>query len=492
MLRKCTKKDEKAILEYLQEDYCYNLLMIADVVNYGFDSRAQRIYCHEAEGKMAAVYLCFYKTLHIYSQANHVNREDVVSLVEEYSPDYIVGKEALVNELRRGLVGFEHYQEEIYLLQNDKRLKEGCEGVEMVNEKVLGEIAEFMKGVDKEKKFYTSKRVMKERYEYGFTKHYVFRCDGQIVAHGNVAASTDRIVLIDNVAAKSGFRDLEYGEKIISCMAREAMAKGQEVCCFLDQKADKKRYQELGFHYYGTWDRLVARRRPQERATYISIYNWLREDIVSGIYQTDSLMPSENVLSEKYNVSRNTLRQALTLLNTEGYIRKQQGKGSIVTYNAKKKTRFYNYLKDDALEEVVKVEYELGEDVSSWCPRKSYIGEVDGEILCSRISYYGKEELLGMSFLQIPVQILRIYGVDLESPQEIRDFISKGIYYLGAGAELVIEPFEASEQISERFGVQAGTSLLNIDQKLYDGCHRLLGIIRYYFRGGKYRIHYER
>ncbi|MGF7011134.1 DNA-binding GntR family transcriptional regulator/predicted GNAT family acetyltransferase [Lachnospiraceae bacterium PF1-22] len=492
MLRKCTKKDEKAILEYLQAEYCYNLLMIADVVNYGFGSRTQRVYCHEEDGEIRAVFLCFYKALHIYSQSGQVDREDVVSLVDEYSPDYIVAKEEILKKTQRLLSGFEHCQEEIYLLQSEEKLFPDGAGVESVCDKSFGEIVDFMKVADRDKRFYTSRRVMKERYEYGFTKHYVFRCDGKIVAHGNVAASTEKIVLIDNVAAKSGFRDSQCNEKIISCMAREALAEGKEVCCFLDQKADKKRYQKLGFQYYGTWDRLVARRRPQERATYISIYNWLREDIVSGIYQTDSLMPSENVLSEKYNVSRNTLRQALTLLNTEGYIRKQQGKGSIVTYNAKKKTRFYNYLKDDALEEVVKVEYELGEDVSTWCPRKSYIGEVDGEVLCSRVSYYGKEELMGMSFVQIPVHILRIYGVDLDSPEEIRDFISRGIYYLGAGAELVIEPFEASERISERFGVQTGTSLLNIDQKLYDGCHRLLGIIRYYFRGGKYRIHYER
>ena len=41
-------------------------------------------------------------------------------------------------------------------------------------------------------------------------------------------------------------------------------------------------------------------------------------------------MPSEKLLSEKYGVSRETIRKALALLLENGYIQKKQGKGSIV------------------------------------------------------------------------------------------------------------------------------------------------------------------
>ena len=42
------------------------------------------------------------------------------------------------------------------------------------------------------------------------------------------------------------------------------------------------------------------------------------------------MLPSENELTKKYNVSRETIRKALTLLLENGYIQKKQGKGSIV------------------------------------------------------------------------------------------------------------------------------------------------------------------
>lgn len=41
-------------------------------------------------------------------------------------------------------------------------------------------------------------------------------------------------------------------------------------------------------------------------------------------------MPSESVLQQQYRLTQPTIRQALSLLVQEGYIRKYQGKGSIV------------------------------------------------------------------------------------------------------------------------------------------------------------------
>lgn len=56
----------------------------------------------------------------------------------------------------------------------------------------------------------------------------------------------------------------------------------------------------------------------------------LRKHIVDGVYPEGSLLPSENELCQLHEVTRPTVRQALTKLAVEGYILKHQGKGSIV------------------------------------------------------------------------------------------------------------------------------------------------------------------
>lgn len=48
------------------------------------------------------------------------------------------------------------------------------------------------------------------------------------------------------------------------------------------------------------------------------------------VYPEGELLPSENVLSKEYGVSRETIRKSLDYLSQDGLIQKRQGKGSIV------------------------------------------------------------------------------------------------------------------------------------------------------------------
>jgi GntR family transcriptional regulator/GntR family frlABCD operon transcriptional regulator len=60
------------------------------------------------------------------------------------------------------------------------------------------------------------------------------------------------------------------------------------------------------------------------------LYDILRKHITDGIYKEGDLLPSENELCQLYGMTRPTVRQSLSTLANDGYIRKHQGKGSIV------------------------------------------------------------------------------------------------------------------------------------------------------------------
>lgn len=63
---------------------------------------------------------------------------------------------------------------------------------------------------------------------------------------------------------------------------------------------------------------------------YRRLYEILRKHILDGVYREGDLLPSENELCQIYGMTRPTVRQALGTLANDGYIRKHQGKGSIV------------------------------------------------------------------------------------------------------------------------------------------------------------------
>ncbi len=64
---------------------------------------------------------------------------------------------------------------------------------------------------------------------------------------------------------------------------------------------------------------------------YYQIETILRRKILSGEYQPVSPLPSEGTLAEEYEVSRITIRQALSLLEKDGLVVRQRGKGTFVS-----------------------------------------------------------------------------------------------------------------------------------------------------------------
>lgn len=63
---------------------------------------------------------------------------------------------------------------------------------------------------------------------------------------------------------------------------------------------------------------------------YIQLYNLLKEQITQNALIPGTQLPTEHAIAAKYQVSRQTVRQALDLLRRDGYISSVQGSGSYV------------------------------------------------------------------------------------------------------------------------------------------------------------------
>ncbi|WPC09625.1 GntR family transcriptional regulator [Globicatella sp. PHS-GS-PNBC-21-1553] len=63
---------------------------------------------------------------------------------------------------------------------------------------------------------------------------------------------------------------------------------------------------------------------------YQQIAEVLREEIIKGTYAVGNVIPTEAKLQEQFDVSRHTIRQALSILINEGYLRSEKGSGTYV------------------------------------------------------------------------------------------------------------------------------------------------------------------
>ena len=80
----------------------------------------------------------------------------------------------------------------------------------------------------------------------------------------------------------------------------------------------------------------------KEKSKYLMLAGIIKEEISAGVYKSGEKIPGENKLAERYMMSRQTVRQALALLEKDGKIERRQGSGTYVADSFISKARTWN------------------------------------------------------------------------------------------------------------------------------------------------------
>lgn len=80
---------------------------------------------------------------------------------------------------------------------------------------------------------------------------------------------------------------------------------------------------------------------------YLEIYSALKKSITEREFEPVNRLPSEPELCRRFTAARNTVRQALALLQKEGLIETVKGKGAFVTKRGERKTGIIGLLIPD-------------------------------------------------------------------------------------------------------------------------------------------------
>ncbi len=73
--------------------------------------------------------------------------------------------------------------------------------------------------------------------------------------------------------------------------------------------------------------------RESQQKLYVQLYSIIKGKIEKNDWSVGTLIPSEDELCKIFNVSKATVRLAVSELVRNGYLRRQQGKGTFVTFS---------------------------------------------------------------------------------------------------------------------------------------------------------------
>lgn len=80
----------------------------------------------------------------------------------------------------------------------------------------------------------------------------------------------------------------------------------------------------------------------EKQLKYYKMHHDLQEQIRLGELRSGDRVPSENQLAAAYQVSRQTVRKALAILEQEGYIYAVHGKGTFVSERVRPEHKSHN------------------------------------------------------------------------------------------------------------------------------------------------------
>ena len=184
---------------------------------------------------------------------------------------------------------------------------------------------------------------------------------------------------------------------------------------------------------------------------YEFIVNDIKRQINLGAYSVNEKIPSENQLALKYDVTRQTVRHALSVLISEGYLYSKQGSGTFVAPQLKKRgnskniavvtTYMSDYIFPRVIQGINKVLAESGYSIllkttnnsrkgEAWCMEELLSKNIDGMIIepsqsaisCQHQVLYEQMDSMGIPY----VFVQGCYEAMLDRPHVMLDDVEGG------------------------------------------------------------------
>ncbi|MFC0878090.1 GntR family transcriptional regulator [Saccharicrinis sp. FJH2] len=208
----------------------------------------------------------------------------------------------------------------------------------------------------------------------------------------------------------------------------------------------------------------------QNLPQYRRLYEILRRNIISGMYPEGSLLPSENDLCRIHNITRPTVRQALTALVSDGYIKKQKGKGSIVNALPKNIGILSIQSTTSAVgDQNLKTKIIVKPEIRPW--PEDFIFPVDDDIKALGCIYFERLRFLNNDpiFYDISympnINMPRFTTLKLED-RSLFDVLRSNYQVEIKGGEQNLKAIIADNNISNFLKIKPGSPVLNLERKI--------------------------
>ena len=230
---------------------------------------------------------------------------------------------------------------------------------------------------------------------------------------------------------------------------------------------------------------------------YLQISAWLRESILMGRYGTGEKLPSEIELATLCGVNRNTLRQALGELSSQGMLKKIKGLGTFVTasepvalkHKLNRISSFSRELNQAGISENTKL-IDKGYETPSKQVAQSLALNPGSRVIAVRRLRTGDKLPLIYEETYLPVDLFDgILEMDLTG--SMYEIFTRHFKVALTRCEQTIRAVNLNKKVAALLGLKANSAALYMVSVTYNDRNIPVEVLCCYFRGDKYAFEVE-
>ena len=232
---------------------------------------------------------------------------------------------------------------------------------------------------------------------------------------------------------------------------------------------------------------------------YSQLKNLIIKKIESGEYPGESKIPSEQELCEHYDISRPTVRQAISELTNNGYLYKEKGKGTFVA-KTKSKVDIKNFtgFTDSILDsqnpgqhDILSLRTIKQNEVSfletAFGGQNSHLSEF-AEV---RFITADKNSILALNTSYIPLVLFPEIIEDIKAKKPSYDILRGKYPLLPVKTKSTLEIVYTDQSEAQYLQVQTGHPLIKVENLLYSKSGQAVEFIVAKYRADKCQLVFE-
>jgi uncharacterized protein len=275
-LHRLDETDRRRLLEYATQEPEYNLFLIGDVENFGFDADFIDVMAYEPNGVIDSILLRYHRSYIPYSHNAGFALDPLLQALRSSDVQVLSGKKDVLDRLAPHLEGFawrDSYLMKLGRNQLNKAMNRPEPLGVSLKEATAADVPAIVDMVDGIEEFAGTRAGTREErisqlarpIEKG-ASHYVFyEHQGRVVAVAGTSAENSISAMVVSVATLPAWRGLGLASRLVSHLAGTLLeSRLQYLCLFYNNPEAGRIYRRLGFQDAGRWVLATRQNSSQE------------------------------------------------------------------------------------------------------------------------------------------------------------------------------------------------------------------------------------